>query len=328
VTEVSPVRAETTFESRGETYRVAVLHGGEIEVVSPLLLEVFGPRGFTPEWIRRKYAWERDGVRSFLCAAFAGDGSPVAAVGMLPWPIRHGDRVELAGQLADCATSAAHRGHGLHARLVALAHDVCAAAGMTFTFRFSNELAFSITTTKLGYTPLDDLVEFHVPVRTVWAERGARRAGVGAAYDRRVERLTEPFVTSGPALASSVLADGYAGVERDAAFHDYKAAFGGSRVLDLDGARVWLAVRHGVLVGDMSAVSDVELRRGFDALERLARRLGAHRLLFQASRDIALSRYLATRLPVTRTRRISCFDLGSKIPHDALRFTFGDIDTF
>jgi hypothetical protein len=328
VTRASPVRIETSYASGGESYRLAVLHGREIEVVSPLLLEVFGPRGFTPEWIRRKYAWERDGVRSFLCAALAEDGRPVAAVGMLPWPIHYGDRVELAGQLADCATSAAHRGHGLHARLVDLAHDVCVAAGMTFTFRFSNELAFTITTTKLGYTAIDDLVEFHVPVRTLWAERGARRTGLGTAYDRRVERLTEPFLTTGPPLASSVLAEGYAGVERDRAFHAYKAAFGDSRVLDLDGARVWLTVRHGILVGDMSAASEAELGRGLDALMRLARRLGAHQLLFQASPDIALSRYLETRLPVTRTRRISCFDLGSKIPPAALRFTFGDIDTF
>jgi hypothetical protein len=29
---------------------------------------------------------------------------------------------------------------------------------MTFVLRFSNALSFAITTTKLGYTPLDDLV--------------------------------------------------------------------------------------------------------------------------------------------------------------------------
>jgi hypothetical protein len=315
------------FEAGGETYRIAVLYGHQIEVISPLLLEVFGRRGFTPDWVRRKYACERDGVNAFACVAFSGS-RPVSVVGMLPWPIRFGDRVELAGQHADSATSAAHRGRGLHGRLVQLSHQVCAAAGMTFVFRFSNDHSFAITTSKLGYAHLGDLVEFHVPVHTVWAERLARRAGLGEAYDRLFERVTEPLVDSEPPLPSSATAEGYAVVDRDRAYFEYKEAFGRSRVLRLDGARVWLALRHGLLVGDMAAPSEAELGRGLDALHRLARRLGAHRLLFQAPEDIMLSRYLATRLPVTRRRPCAYFDLGSKIPMEALRFTFGDIDTF
>ncbi|MCP9485235.1 MAG: hypothetical protein MSC30_05215 [Gaiellaceae bacterium MAG52_C11] len=327
MTEATPLTA-TSLTSRGETYRIAVLHGREIEVISPLLLEVFGPRGFTPEWVRRKYACERDGRRAFACVAFAADGHPVATVGALPWPMRYGERTELATQLADCATSPAHQGRGLHVRLVQLVHEVSASAAMTFVFRFSNDLSFAITTSKLGYTPLEDLVEYDRPVRTAWAERVARRAALGAAYDRRFERLTERHVDHGPPFASSALTEGYAGVDRDQAFFDYKAEFEGSRVLRLEGARVWLRVRHGVLVGDMDADSDEELGRGLDALERLGRRLGVHRILFQASPDIRLSRYLGTRFPQARTRHISCFDLSSKIPRDALRFTFGDIDTF
>lgn len=327
MTEAAPLM-KTSLTSHGETYRIAVLYGREIEVISPLLLEVFGPRGFTPDWVRRKYACERDGARAFACVAFGDDGRPVAVVGALPWPMRHGERTELATQLADCATSPAHQGRGLHVRLVELVHELSAAAGMTFVFRFSNDLSFAITTSKLGYTPLDDLVEYDLPVRTLWAERVARRAGLAAAYGRHVERVTERYVDHGAPLASSALAEGYAGVDRDRVFFDYKEAFEGSRVLRLEGARAWLRVRHGLLVGDMEADSDAELGRGLEALQQLGRRLGVHRILFQASPDIRLSRYLATRFPEARTRHISCFDLSSKIPRDALRFTFGDIDTF
>jgi len=327
MTDVRPL-VETTHTIRGETYRLAVLRGRDLEMMAPLLREVFGPRGFTPEWVRRKYSYEREGRQAFACLAFADDGRPVAVVGALPWPIRHGNRSEVATQLADCATAPAHRGRGLHARLIDLVHKVSAAAGMTFVFRFSNELAFKITTSKLGYTPLDDLVEFNVPVRTVWAERVARRTGLGRPYDRHVRQVIEPYVDSGAPLASSVLADGYAGVDRDAAFFEYKAAFEGSRVLNLDGARVWLRARQGLLVGDMDAGSDDELDQGLDSLVRIARKLGAHRVLFQVSPGTRLCRYLETRLIRTKTRHVSCFDLGSKIPSDALRFTFGDIDTF
>jgi hypothetical protein len=324
----SPVRVETEFASGGETYRLVVLYGRELEIISPLLQEVYGRAAFTPDWVRRKYACMRDGVPSFVCAALAKDGRPVSAVGMLPWPIRPGDRLELAGQLADSSTSAPHRGRGLHPRLMRLAHEVCEAHGQTFVFRFSNDLSLAITTSKLGYTQLGDLVEYHRPVRTLWAERLARRARLGDAYDRRVERITDPYVEPDLMLPSPALTEGYAGVDRDRAYFDYKAAFGRSRVLSLDGARVWLTVRHGVLVGDMEADSDATFDRGLDELERLARRLGAHRLLFQVPEDVRLSRQLATRLPQTRRRPLAYFDLNSKIPSDALRLTLGDIDTF
>lgn len=319
---------ETSFSTHGETYRIAVLRGDDVDVISPLLLKVFGPRGFTPEWVRRKYAWERDGARSFACVAFDGDERPVANVGVLPWPIRHGRRVELAAQLADCATSADHRGRGLHARLVALVHEVADSAGMTFVFRFSNDLAFSITTTKLGYTPLDDLVEFHPRIRTVWAERVARRVRLADAFDRHVDRRVRESIDAGPPLESSVLREGFACTDRDRALLDYKERFEGSRVLQLDGARVWLRVCHGLLIGDMAAESDAEFNRGADALERLAARLGVHRVVFQASPGIELSRRLGARYPLASTRHVSLFDLCSRIPLDALRFTFGDIDTF
>jgi GNAT superfamily N-acetyltransferase len=320
--------AEAELTSRGETYRIGVLYGREIEIISPLLVEVYKRRAFTPDWVRRKYDCERDGARAFACVAFTEDGRPVSTVGAIPWPFRYGEYVELAAQLADSATSPAHQGRGLHVRLMQLLHEVCAAAGMTFVLRFSNALSFAITTTKLGYTPLDDLVEYDWPIRTVWVERAARRAGLGGAYDRRFERVIARYLDSGHPLASSGLAEGYAGVERDRAFFDYKEAFGGSRVLTLDETRVWVVVRHGLLVGDMAAPSDDALGRGLDALEGMARRLGAHRVLVQASGDIRLARYLATRLPETRRRRASYFDLGTKIPTEALRFTLGDLDTF
>lgn len=323
-----PTPIETEFVSRGETYRLAVLHGGELAVLSPLLQEVFGRRGFTPDWIARKYALERRNVRGFACAAFAQDGRPVATVGVLPWPIRYHGRVELAAQIGESSTAPAHQGRGLFVRLVELAHEVCDASGLAFVIRFPNENSFPITVTKLGYVHLGDLVEFQRPVRTVWGERIGGRSGLGGAYARYVERTLRRRGEASPNGLSSALAEGYAGVDRDAAFLAYKADFGGSRVVDLGEVRAWLAVRHGALVGDIEATSDAALRRGLDSLERLARRLGVHRLLFQSSPDLRLARILSSQLPIAARRPVAYFDLRSQIPRDALRFTLGDIDTF
>lgn len=322
------IPAGAGFSSRGETYRLAVLSGDEIVVLAPLLQEVFGPRGFTPEWLRRKYAWQREDVGAFACVAFAANGEPAAAVGVLPWPFRHGDRTELAAQIGESSTAPAHRGRGLFVRLVQLAHEVCDAAGLSFVIRFPNENSFPITVAKLGYTHLGDLVEFRQPVKTVWTERLASRVGLDTAYGGYVARVERRLAEAAPTALSSVLAEGFAGVDRDREFLAYKASFGGSHVLNLDGVRVWLSVRHGVLVGDVEAPSDAELARGLDALTRLARRLGVHRLLFQASGDLRLARVLATRLPEAGTRPVAYLDIRSRIPPDALRFTLGDIDTF
>ena len=323
-----PGQTTATFESRGATYRLAALYGAEIETLVPLFREVFPTGGFTVDSVRRKYAWEPNGIRAFACAAFAETGEPAAAVGVLPWPIRHGDRVEVAAQIGESSTAPAHRGRGLFVRLVQLAHEVCEAAGMAFVVRFPNHLSFPLTVSKLGYTHLGDLVEFRWPVSTVPLERAARRLRLGGAFDRYAGRVTGRFVEPDPAPLSSVLDEGFGGVDRDAGFLAYKAAFAGSRVLRIGDARVWLRVHHGLVVGDAAAASDAELGRALDELPRLARRLGAHRILFQASPDLRLARSLAGRLPEAGRRPVAYYDFDSRIPPDALRFTLGDIDTF
>ena len=205
---------------------------------------------------------------------------------------------------------------------------MCDEAGVAFILIFPNKHSFPIMTSKLGYTHIGDLSEFQPSIRTVWVERVARRTGTGGLYERAVGRLTGRVVEPSPAPLSSVLDEGYAGVERDAEFLAYKAAFGRSRVLRLAMTRAWITVRHGMLVGDIAARSDEELGAGLDALGLIARRVGAHRLLFQASPDLRLTRLLRTRTPETGTRPVVHFDLRSRIPADALRFTLGDINTF
>src|SRR5207247_89319 len=182
----------------------------------------------------------------FVCAAFTEGGEPGGSVGVLPWRVRVGDRVEGAGQMVDVATGNAHRGRGLFVRLAELAREVCEDAGVGFLFGFPNEAAYPIWINKLGYAHVDDMVEHRLPIRTLWAERVARRARpLQPLYERHVARSLRRHGAREPVLRNSLLAEGFAGVERDEAFYAYKAAFAGSRVVELDGGRVWLSVRHG-----------------------------------------------------------------------------------
>jgi len=329
VAERPDVRLGSTVEVRGETYRLAVLHGPEMAPLMPLFRDAYGPGRFSPEWLTRKYSCEQDGVCGFSCVAFTEGGEAAGSVGVLPWPVRFGDRVEVAGQMVDVATGSAHRGRGLFVLCAEMAREVCETAGVAFLFGFPNEAAYPIWVNKLGYQHSDDLVEYRLPIRTVWAERVARRVGaLRPLYERHVERTLRAYAAADPVLENSLLLEGFAGTDRDGAFHEYKSSFAGSRVLALDGGRVWLNVRHGLLVGGLEASSEADLDKTVRALKRLARRLGVHQILFQASKDTRFSPFLADRFRTLPGMPVIYRNLRSQIPSEKLRFTFGDLDNF
>jgi hypothetical protein len=210
-----------------------------------------------------------------------------------------------------------------------MARELCEDAGVGFLFGFPNEAAYPIWINKLGYAHVDDMVEHRLPVRTIWAERVARRARpLRPLYEGHVERTLRRRAPAEPMLENSLLADGFAGVERDAEFYAYKSAFAGSRVVAVAGGRVWLSVRHGLLLGDIEASSEADLAETVRALERLGRRLGVHQILFQASKDTRFTRFFETRVAARPGLPIIHRNLGSEIPVEKLRFTFGDLDNF
>lgn len=317
------------MELRGATYRVAVLRDTELAALVPLFRDAFGGREFDPAWLGRKYSCEHGGLSGFACVAFDEHGEAAGSVGVLPWPVRFGDRVETASQMVDVATGSAHRGRGLFVALAERARVLCETAGVGFLYGFPNEEAYPIWINKLGYEHSDDLEAYRLRVRTVWAEKLSHRVGpLRRLYDAYVERTLSRLGAGDPLLPSSLAGGGFAHVERDPSFHAYKASFDGSRVLALDGGRVWVKVRHGLLVGDLEAASEANLTRSTRALERLAARLGAHEIVFQASGGTPLAAFFSRRFGGSRKLPVIYRNLDSRIPKDRLRFTFGDLDNF
>jgi hypothetical protein len=318
-----------TFESRGATYRLEILRGAELFRLLPLFHDAFGEGDFSEEWLARKYACEAGGLEALACAAFTDDGEPAGSVGLLPWTVRHGDVAEAAGQMVDVMTGGAHRGRGLFVRLADRVREVCEEAGVGFLYGFPNEAAYPIWVGKLGYERLQNLVEYRRPVRTLWAERAAQRLGpVDRLYRRHVDRALRRAEAGDAVLENSLVRDGFAGVTRDGAFHRYKSAFGGSRLVAVDGGRAWVKLRHGLLLGDLEAESDADLERTVSSLQRLARRLGVHQLVFQTSAETRFAPVLARRFRTLPGLPVIYRSLGSAIPKERLRFTFGDFDNF
>jgi len=111
--------------------------------------------------------------------------------------------------MVDVATGTAHRGLGLFVRLAEMAAEVCESAEVAFLFGFPNEAAYPIWLNRLGFRHSDDLVEYRMPIRTIWAERVARQVGaLLPLYERHVERVLGAHAPADPVVGTSLVRDG------------------------------------------------------------------------------------------------------------------------
>jgi hypothetical protein len=331
VTEPLSSAAQTTVKVRGTDYRLVVLRASELGPLVPLFQRSFGRREFSPEWLARKYGCEFHGIGGFACVALTASGQAVASLGVLPYPVRHANGVEVAGQLVDAATSSEHRRRGLFGQLSEMAQEVCESAGISFLFAFPHVHGNSYPgfVGSLGYRHIDDLLQYRRQVRTVAVARVAKRVRMlRTIHERHVERTLSGYAPDDAVLRNSVLSDGFAGIDRDRGFHTYKSSFAGSRVVSTEGGRAWLKVGHGLLLGDLEASAESDLEKTADALEALAVRLGVHQIVFQASRDSRFSSFFGNRYRTSPGLAVVHRDLASTIPPEKLRFTFGDLDNF
>jgi len=320
-----------SHEAGGARYTLTVLRGADLAQLAPFYRATFGRREFAADWLARKYACSFGGVEAFSCVAFDERGEPAGAFGILPAPIRFGDRLEVGGQPVDAATGAAHRRRGLFVRLAEMARETCEAVGISFLYAFPHPAGGSYPgfVNRLGYSHIDDLLEHRLSVRTPPVERIARRTpGIRRLYDGYADHVVARRRARDGVLGNSLLADGFAAVDRDPALHRYKERFAGSSVLAVPGGRIWARRGGALYLGDLEAATEADATRCADSLHGLARRLGIARVVFQASRETRFTTLLRARFRQGPGLAVVYRDLSSEIPHERLRFTFGDLDNF
>jgi GNAT superfamily N-acetyltransferase len=313
----------------GVGYRLAVLRGVGLAPLVPFLRATYQRRDFTLDWLTRKYGGTFGGLAGFSYVALTERGEAVASCGMLPWPVQCGARVELAAQVVDVATHPDHRRRGLFRRLTEMAHARCVQNGVSFFIAFPHRNGDSYPgfVGALGYIDAGLQSEFRWPIRTLWAERLARRAGAARPYRWFLERTLRALAPADPVFENSLIREGFAATRRDRSFYAYKA-FAGSRVVQLAGGRVWMKIRHGIQIGDIEAESPRDIERTVRALETLALRLGTHQIALHTANNTRLERFLESRYAHGPSVSLVYRNVCSEIPVDQLRFSLGDLDNF
>ena len=83
-----------------------------------------------------------------------------------------------------------------------------------------------------------------------------------------------------------------------------------------------------MLVGDLEPQDAAGLHAVADDLERLARRLGIHQIVFQASKGTRFTALLGAGFGESPGLPVIHRDIRSQIAPGELRYTFGDFDNF
>ena len=318
--------AGDTVHIEGTHYRLARFSDSNIAALLPLYRTVFR-KDPGRDWLSKKYSTDYIGIRDLGYIAFTEDGDAVSSFGMLAWPMRFGDRTELAGQAMDVMTHPQHQRRGLFSILGEKTTTLCESEGLSFVYAFPNQESLPGFLNRLGYIHLGNLAQYRLPVTTFPLERIARRLGMAnGLYRRYTQRLLRRYPLTAT-LENSVLSNGFAGTNRDEAFFNYKT-FAGSRVHDIDGCRVWLKIARGIMIGDIENKPEPDLERALRAIKGRAFRLGIDQILFQISEDTRLSRFFADRFTSLSPLAIVYRNFRSEIPPGKLKFTFGDLDNF
>lgn len=313
----------SALEERG--YTVRRLDHDNLADVEALHRAVYGRRP-APGFFARKYDTRFTGVQHVGFVAYAGR-KPVAFYGVLPCYLEADGAAVLAAQSADTMTHPGHRNQGLFVALAERTFALCREHGIRLLFGFPNQNSLPGFLGRLEWRSPVTMDYFVVqagePARAArLADIPGLRRLVRRHRDLRLAKLAAPH----GAIANSVLGDGYHGIRRDAAWFAYKR-YGGTHIVELAGATIWLKPGNSLWVGDID-VAPGDFYKAIEALGRLACRLGMREIHFHACPGTTLHRLLAARVQPTPGFPVIFKVFDASVPVERIRFTGADIDIF
>jgi hypothetical protein len=310
-------------------YRVVRLNKDNLSDLAKLHSAVYGNTVvLPPQYFQEKYDTAYTGTEYVGYIAYNDNLVPVAYYGVIPCFIQHKGFAVLAAQSADTMTNPAYRYKGMFVELSKMTFELCRQLGIQLVFGFPNQNSYHGAVNKLGWKMTEAMDCFLIPVKGLPLESFSHKFSfLKRLYSRYRQRVLKKYATTDKGLRNSVETDGYAGVWRNDEYFRYKR-WCGAQVIGIDGSKVWISNKQGLIVGDIEASETETFSVFMDKLERLGRQLGTRQIQFHCSPGTRLHTLFAARYISVPSYPVLFQDFGSVIPPEKIKFTFADVDVF
>lgn len=307
-------------------YHIERLGKGNVNALEKLYHEVYG-RFNTDGFFAKKYDTSYTGVEHIGYIAFNERHNPIAFYGVIPCFIRYGDQLYLAAQSADTMTHPKYQFKGLFVQLANLTFDLCMDEGISLVFGFPNQNSLHGFLVRLKWQMTETLAHYNISAGLVSFEGVTRRIPfLKKMYEQYQQYILKDYLVSKKGIDNAVFKEGFAGVNRNAHYMNYKT-YNDTQVIKVGDALLWIKIKNGLIIGDVSC-PDGEFDSMLIELKKLALKLGLKNIQFHTSHQTKLSGMLSSRYPAEPSFYVLFKDFGSRIPLDKIKFTYADVDSF
>lgn len=275
----------------------------------------------------KKYDTAYTGVEWVGFIAYNEKHSPIAYYGVVPCFVKHGEQLYLAAQSADTMTHPRYQYKGLFVHLANLTFDLCEEEGISIVFGFPNQNSLHSFLIKLKWQMTETMVCYIIPVGIIPLERIAKKLPfLKNAYKKYLQYILKDYLIPLKGIENSVFKDGFAGLDRNAHYFNYKA-YNDTQVIKIGRSLLWIKIKNGFVIGDISCTEE-DFDQTMNEVRKLALKLGVKQIKFHTSHQTQLSSLFSERYDSIPSFYVLFKDLGTHIPLDKIKFTFADTDIF
>ncbi len=284
-------------------------------------------RANSVDHFEKKYDTAYTGVECIGYIAFDEQKNPIAFYGVIPCFIRYGDQLYLAAQSADTMTHPKHQFKGLFVQLANLTFDLCRDEGISLIFGFPNQNSLHGFLVRLKWQMTETLDYYNIPTGMVSLEGISKKVPfLKKAYEQYQKYILKDYLLPTNGIENSAFKDGFAGVNRNAHYLNYKT-YHDTQVIKIGDALLWIKIKNGFIIGDINC-RDEDFDSIMAEVKKLALKLGLKHIQFHTSHQTRLSALFSSRYDADPSFYVLFKDLGANIPLDKIKFTYADVDTF
>jgi hypothetical protein len=307
-------------------YHIERLSKSNLPALEKLYNATYGrPR---PEgYYHKKYDTAYTGVEYVGYIAFNEQQNPIAFYGVIPCMIRYVDQLLLAAQSADTMTHPKYQFKGLFVQLANLTFDLCQEEGISVVFGFPNQNSLHGFLVRLKWQMTETLDYYSIPVGIIPFEGISKRIPfLKGMYEQYQDYILKDYLVPRKGIENSVFKDGFAGVNRNAHYINYKT-YHESHVIKIGTAFLWIKIKDGLIIGDIDC-GEEDFDKLMHEVKKLAFKLGLKEVGFHTSHQTKLSGLFSARYNAVPSFYVLFKDLGAHISLDKIKFTYADVDTF